>query len=81
MTSLLRFPRGRLAIVIITILAITGTLSACGRYGRPVRVAPATDTIDLAVEDENAASADAADLIDESSEESGETRETEESDR
>ena len=80
MTSLLRFPRGRLAIVIITILAIAGTLSACGRYGRPVRVAPATDTIDLAVEDENAASAD-AELIDESSEESDETRETEESDR
>jgi len=25
----------------ITILAIAGTLSACGRYGSPVRVAPA----------------------------------------
>ena len=80
MTRLLRLPRGRLATLIITILAITGTLSACGRYGRPVRVAPATDTIDLAAEDEDAASAD-AELIDESSEESGETRETEESDR
>jgi hypothetical protein len=45
-----------------------------------VRVAPATDTIDLAAEDEDAASAD-AELIDESSEESDETRETEESDR
>lgn len=79
MTRLLRFPRGRLAILIITILAITGTLSACGRYGRPVRAAPATDTIDLTAEDEGAASAD-AELIDESSDESDETKETAESD-
>ena len=30
----------RRALAMITILAIAGTLSACGRYGRPVRVAP-----------------------------------------
>lgn len=30
----------RCALAMITILAITGTLSACGRYGSPVRVAP-----------------------------------------
>ena len=80
MTRVLRFPRGRLKTLIITILAITGTLSACGRYGPPVRVAPASDTIDLAAEDADAASAD-AELIDESSEESDETRETDKSER
>jgi len=32
---------GRRILAVITILAIAGTLSACGRYGNPVRVAPA----------------------------------------
>ena len=36
---------GRFAIAIGTILAITGTLSGCGRYGKPVRAVPATDAI------------------------------------
>jgi hypothetical protein len=31
---------GRHTLAMITILAITGTLSACGRYGSPVRVVP-----------------------------------------
>ena len=31
---------GRLAAVTITIFAIAGTLSGCGRYGSPVRVSP-----------------------------------------
>jgi hypothetical protein len=31
---------GRLATIAITIFAIAGTLSGCGRYGSPVRVAP-----------------------------------------
>jgi hypothetical protein len=67
-------------ISIITILAIAGTLSSCGRYGKPVRVAPATDTTDLASEDEDAALADAM-PVDESSDESDETEAIEETDR
>jgi hypothetical protein len=66
-------------ISIITFLAIAGTLSSCGRYGKPVRVAPATDTTDLAAEDEDAAVADAK-RVDESSDESRETEEIEETD-
>jgi len=31
---------GRRLLVMITILAIAGTLSACGRYGSPVRSSP-----------------------------------------
>jgi len=31
---------------IVTILAIAGTLSACGRYGSPVRVVPVPEPID-----------------------------------
>jgi len=42
--SCLRFPGGPLAISIITILVIAGTLSSCGRYGSPERLAPGTDT-------------------------------------
>jgi hypothetical protein len=45
-----------------------------------VRVAPATDTTDLASEDEDAALADAM-PVDESSDESDETEEIEETDR
>ena len=68
-------------ISIITILAIAGTLSSCGRYGKPLRVAPATDTTDLAAEDEDAAVADAK-RVDESPHEFGETEEEiEETDR
>jgi hypothetical protein len=80
-TRRFRLPEGRWMIAIITIVAITGTLSSCGRYGRPVRVAPATeDTNDLASEDEHAALVDAK-LVNESSAESDEaivTEETEE---
>jgi hypothetical protein len=32
-------PRRHPAIAAITILAIAGTLSSCGRYGKPVRAA------------------------------------------
>ena len=35
-------------IAIVTILAIVGTLSSCGRYGNPVRVAPAAEVDDSA---------------------------------
>ena len=65
--------------LIITILAITGTLSACGRYGKPVRVAPVTVANELAAEDEDAAVADAK-REDESSDEFGEPQEIEEID-
>ena len=37
-------PRGRLALVIITIFAMTGTLFSCGRYGSPVRSVPVAET-------------------------------------
>jgi hypothetical protein len=72
-TRRFRLPGGRRTIAIITILAIAGTLSSCGRYGKPVRVAPAT-------EDEHAALVDTR-LVNESSGESDEaivTEETEE---
>jgi hypothetical protein len=52
MTGRRRLPGGRLAIAVITISAITGTLFSCGRYGRPVRVAPAAETIAEPVEEE-----------------------------
>jgi hypothetical protein len=35
-------------IAIVTILAIVGTLSSCGRYGSPVRAAPAAEVDDSA---------------------------------
>ncbi len=35
-------------IAIVTILAIVGTLSSCGRYGSPVRVAPVAEVDDSA---------------------------------
>ncbi len=38
-----------LAACIVTILAITGTLSSCGRYGSPVRVAPTVSEIEAPV--------------------------------
>jgi len=78
-TRRFRLPGGRWVTLIITILAITGTLSSCGRYGKPVRVAAVTDTTDLAAEDEDAAVVDAK-RVDESSDESGETEEVEETD-
>ena len=82
MTRRFRRPGGHWKIAIITILAIAGTLSSCGRYGKPVRAAPATeDTRDLASEDEHAAVVDAR-LVNESSGESDEAiliEETEES--
>lgn len=37
------------ALAMITIVAITGTLSACGRYGSPVRVAPTEANAELEV--------------------------------
>ena len=77
MTRRFRLPEGRWMIAIITIVAITGTLSSCGRYGRPVRVEPVADTTDLAAEDEDAAVADAK-RVDESSDEFGEAEEIEE---
>jgi hypothetical protein len=36
---------GRLALVIITIFAMAGTLSSCGRYGSPVRSVSVAETI------------------------------------
>jgi hypothetical protein len=56
-------------IAIVTILAIVGTLSSCGRYGNPVRVAPAAEVDD---------SAGVTNSTEESTEESTETS-TEES--
>jgi hypothetical protein len=47
-TKRFRRPGSRLAITIITIFAITGTLSACGRYGSPVRAVPTSEPIDPA---------------------------------
>ena len=40
----------RCALTLITILAITGTLSACGRYGSPVRVVPVEVEAEVEVE-------------------------------
>ena len=45
----------RCALVMITIFAITGTLSACGRYGSPVRVAPAEVEVEASPADVEAA--------------------------
>lgn len=49
-----RAPGGVFAVVvaIVTIFAIAGTLSACGRYGSPVRVAPVADTTAEPIEEE-----------------------------
>ena len=52
---------GRFAIAIGTILAITGTVSGCGRYGKPVRAVPVTDAIAQPLE----GAADSADETDE----------------
>jgi predicted small lipoprotein YifL len=40
------------ALASVTILAIVGTLSSCGRYGSPVRVAPAAETTAEPLEEE-----------------------------
>jgi hypothetical protein len=52
MTGRRQLPGGRfsIGIAIITIFAIAGTLSSCGRYGSPVRVAASADTMAPAVE-------------------------------
>ena len=48
----------RCALTLITILAITGTLSACGRYGSPVRVVPVEVEAEVEVEVEVEAGAE-----------------------
>ena len=44
MTRRLPYSGGRLSLAVITIFAIAGTLSSCGRYGPPVRVVPVSET-------------------------------------
>jgi hypothetical protein len=48
-TRRLRFGVGRgdrlaVVVMVITIFAIAGTLSSCGRYGPPVRAVPVAET-------------------------------------
>lgn len=52
-------PAGRRRILTaITILAIAVTLSGCGRYGSPVRMAPAAGTNSTSVEDDDVTGTD-----------------------
>jgi len=86
-TRRLRFGEGRgdrlaLAVVAITIFAIAGTLSSCGRYGPPVRAVPVAET-SASPEDEEIAPTEGG-VLDEPSNwtaepiESGESEEFEE---
>jgi predicted small lipoprotein YifL len=60
--------RGRRWLAVLTIFVIAGTLTSCGRYGRPVRPLPDAET----------ASDSAVDSSEGSSEESGESDMSEE---
>ena len=75
--------RARQALAIITLFAMTGTLSSCGRYGSPVRSVPVAETIapsENESENEEDASAEKG-VLDEPSNWTAESIEPEESEK